>query len=86
MKTRRRGIVCASAAAAALLPTAIVLHAMAQKSAPVEYRVLATNKTSTMQKELGEAGGQGFGIVGMTVGKTALGGEEVVAIFRRAVQ
>lgn len=48
-----------------------------------EYRLLATKKTSTMQKELSEAGEQGYGFVGMTVAKTLVGGEEVVAILRR---
>ena len=48
-----------------------------------EYRLLATNKTSTMQKELQDAGNQGFEIIGMTVGQTAMGGSELVAITRR---
>ena len=48
-----------------------------------EYRLVATKKTSTMQKELGEAGDQGFEFVGMTVAKTLVGGDEVVAIVRR---
>lgn len=48
-----------------------------------QYRLLATNKTSTMQKELQEAGEQGFEIIGMTVGETALGGSELVSILRR---
>jgi hypothetical protein len=48
-----------------------------------EYRLLATKKTSTMQKELQEAGDQGYLTVGMTVGQTALGGSELVAITRR---
>ena len=47
------------------------------------YRLLATKKTSTMQKELAEAGDQGYEFVGMTVAKTLVGGEEVVAILRR---
>lgn len=51
-----------------------------------EYRLLATKKTSTMQKELGEAGEQGFGFVGMTVAKTLVGGDEVVAILRRKLE
>lgn len=50
-----------------------------------EYRLLATKKTSTLQKELAEAGDQGFGFVGMTVAKTLVGGDEVVAILRRKV-
>lgn len=51
-----------------------------------EYRLLATKKTSTMQKELGEAGEQGFAYVGVTVADTLVGGNEVVAILRRRVQ
>jgi hypothetical protein len=48
-----------------------------------EYRLLATARTSTMQKELEGAGADGFEVVGMTVGKTAVGGDEIVAIARR---
>ena len=48
-----------------------------------EYRLLASKKTSTMQKELTEAGDQGYEFVGMTVAKTLVGGDEVVAILRR---
>lgn len=50
---------------------------------PYEYRLLATSKTSTMQKELGDAAKQGFEFVGVTVGETAFGGNEVVCIMRR---
>jgi hypothetical protein len=50
-----------------------------------EYRLMATKKTSTLQKELSEAGEQGFGFVGLTVAATAIGGSEVVAILRRQV-
>jgi hypothetical protein len=48
------------------------------------YRLLATNKTSTLEKELLEAGAAGYEVIGMTVAKTALGGNELVAITRRA--
>jgi hypothetical protein len=48
-----------------------------------EYKLLATSKTSTMQKELNEAGAAGFSFVGVTVGGTAFGGKEVVTILRR---
>ena len=51
-----------------------------------EYRLLATKKTSTMQKELAEAGDEGFGFVGMTVAKTVVGGDQVVAILRRKME
>lgn len=50
---------------------------------PFEYRLLATSRTSTLQKELTQAGKQGFDFVGLTVGETAVGGREVVAILRR---
>lgn len=48
-----------------------------------EYKLLATKKTSTMQKELNEAGAEGFIFVGVTVGDTLVGGKEVVSILRR---
>ena len=47
------------------------------------YRLLATTKTSTMQKELEEAGAQGYVLLGLTVGKTAVGGDEIVTILRK---
>ena len=49
-----------------------------------EYKLLATSRTGTMQKELNEIGSAGYQIVGMTVAKTAMGGKEIVAITRRA--
>jgi len=48
-----------------------------------DYKLLATKKTSTMQKELNEAGAEGFAFVGVTVGETLIGGKEVVSILRR---
>jgi len=48
-----------------------------------EYKLLATNKTATMQKELIEIGNEGFELVGVTVSSTAFGGSEVVSILRR---
>ena len=51
----------------------------------VEYRLLATTRTSTMQKELRDAGAAGFEFVGVTVASTAFGGDEVVAILKRPV-
>ncbi len=49
-----------------------------------EYKLVATTKTSTLEKELREAGAAGYEALGLTVGKTALGGKELVAITRRA--
>lgn len=57
------------------------------KSAPAKrilYKLLATSKTSTMQKELAESGAAGFDLLGMTVAKTAFGGSEVVCVMRQA--
>lgn len=51
-----------------------------------EYKLLATKKTGTMQKELSEAGTQGYEFVGVTVSDTAFGGKEVVSILRRPVR
>lgn len=50
-----------------------------------EYRLLATSKTSTMEKELREAGEAGYEFVGVTIGSTFFGGNEVVTILRRRV-
>jgi hypothetical protein len=49
----------------------------------ISYKLLATSRTSTMEKELREAGDAGFQLAGMSVGKTAFGGNEVVSILRR---
>ena len=51
-----------------------------------EYRLLATSKTSTMERELAAIGAQGFEFVGLTVASTAMGGNELVTITRRKVQ
>ena len=48
-----------------------------------EYKLLATTKTSTMQKELLEAGQAGFELVGLTVASTAFGGSELITVLRR---
>jgi len=48
-----------------------------------EYKLYATNRTSTMEKEHNEAGDAGFTFVGVTVGKTLIGGSEVVVITRK---
>lgn len=50
-----------------------------------EYKLLATSKTSTMDKELLQAGEVGFSFVGITVAQTALGGHELVVILRKPV-
>ncbi|MCU1329688.1 MAG: hypothetical protein JWN34_5058 [Bryobacterales bacterium] len=46
------------------------------------YRLLATTKTSTMEKELNEAARSGFLLVGFSVGKTQIGGDEIISILK----
>jgi hypothetical protein len=48
-----------------------------------EFKLLATSKTSTMQKELQEAAEGGFEVVGLTVASTSFGGSELVTVLRR---
>jgi hypothetical protein len=48
-----------------------------------EYKLLATRKTSTMQKEVMEAAAAGYQFVGFSSGSTFFGGNEVVTIMRR---
>ena len=52
-------------------------------SGSYQYRLMATNRTSTMQKEMNQAAGEGFGYAGQTVFETALGGKETVVIMER---
>lgn len=51
-----------------------------------EYKLVATTKTSTLEKELREVAEAGFEAVDLTVGKTAIGGSEIVVITRRVVK
>ncbi|MBN1567232.1 MAG: hypothetical protein JXA73_05270 [Acidobacteria bacterium] len=59
---------------------------MGKHSRRMQYKLLATSKTSTMQKELREAGEAGYYLVGMTVGKTAFRGSEVVSILQKELK
>jgi len=54
-------------------------------AAAIDYRLLATSRTSTMQKELSEAADEGYRLAGLTVGKTQFGGNELVSILFRRV-
>jgi hypothetical protein len=55
-----------------MLASATSLHAQAPVER-TEYRILATNKTSTMQKEMQEAAAAGFRYGGLMGGDTAFG-------------
>jgi hypothetical protein len=50
-----------------------------------EYRLLATKKSSTLQKELSQATSAGYAFVGLTIADTAIGGDEIVSILRKEV-
>ena len=65
---------------------AIVEKRSTDAASRYEYRLIATSKTSTLQKEMQELADQGFRAVGMTVGKTAMGGNELVVIARRVAK
>jgi len=49
----------------------------------VIYQVLATSKSSTMEKELKQAGDGGFQFLSVVVGKTLFGGSEVISILQK---
>ena len=53
------------------------------KAQRIEYKLLATSRTSTMEKELKQAGEAGFKFLGVVVGQTAFGGKEVVSILQK---
>lgn len=61
----------------------VIMEADPAQKGRSNYRLLATTKTSTMQKELQAAGSQGYVLLGLTVGKTEIGGEEIVAVLRK---
>lgn len=60
-----------------------IMVRMPEAAPKYEYRLLATSKTSTMQKEIQAAGDAGFEYRGQTVFSSALGGAEVVVILER---
>ena len=65
-----------------LVMTVSAVHAQTT-GVGIEYRVIATNKTSTMEKELNEAAEAGFRFEAVMGGETAFGGNEVVVVTSR---
>ncbi len=59
---------------------------LAQAGGAIEFRVLATNKTSTMEKELNEAADAGFRFQAVMGGETAIGGNEAIAVVSRGAE
>jgi hypothetical protein len=61
----------------------LLLDRVPQSSTPYTYRLLATNRTSTMEKELNEAGRDGFRFMPRT---TVEKGDEVLLVMERDPQ
>ncbi|MBI4876614.1 MAG: hypothetical protein HY822_18415 [Acidobacteria bacterium] len=61
----------------------ILEHSGDSQAKRIEFKLLATNRTSTMEKELRQAGEAGFKFLGVVVGKTAFGGSEVISILQK---
>ena len=61
----------------------VIIERDLNDSAQFEYALLATTRTSTMQRELADAGRRGFRIRGLSVGVTSFGGQELVAVVER---
>ena len=59
------------------------LAAQQQPASEYDYLLLATNKTSTMQKEMQKAAEAGYAFVGVMGGETSFGGSEVVVVMGR---
>lgn len=51
-----------------------------------DYRLVATSRTSTLQKEIQQTAAEGYEVLGMTVGQTLTGGRELIAITRKQVR
>ena len=58
-------------------------EAVATSADPIEYKLLATNKTSTMEREMNQAAAEGYRLEGTMGGETAGGGNEIVVIMSR---
>ena len=66
-----------------LVAAAILLPPFAA-SAQTAFKVLATNRTATMEKEMNLAAEMGLRFGSVMGGETAVGGKEVVVIMERA--
>jgi len=68
---------------AALFVICISIPGLAEAGAEYEYHLLATNRTSTMQKEMNESAGHGYRMKTVMGGETSFGGSEVTVIMER---
>jgi len=61
----------------------VMMQRLANSTPRFAYRLLATTRTSTMEKELQEAADDGFSYRGQTIFSTTFGGDEAVVILER---
>jgi hypothetical protein len=80
--TSRMRIRVTLAGAALTLMTAFPISAQTS----YDYRVLATSKTSTLEKEMNEAADAGFRFSFVMGGETAVGGSEGVAVLTNSAR
>ena len=80
---RYRGQSIAETSFGSLEVIVILERDAADRDAQYDYQLLAATRTSTMQEELNELARMGFEVEGVSVLKTALGGNEVVTILSR---
>jgi hypothetical protein len=66
-----------------VLATTILFAITAASQTGVEYRVLATPRTSTMERELNDAAREGYLLSSAIGGETEFGGSELVAVVER---
>ena len=83
MSTYSKTTVILVAAISLVLPGSFSLL-LAQVADEHEYLLLATSRTSTMEKEMQEAADQGYGFAGVMGGETSFGGNEVVVVMKRS--
>ena len=67
---------------ALLVGTIVVMSWPGGLDAQEKFRLLATNRTGTMENELNEAGAAGYRFQATQGGETAFGGREAVVIMR----
>lgn len=61
----------------------VILERQPASAAAIDYVVVATKRTGTLQKELAQAAARGYMVQGLSVGQTSFGGAEVVCILAR---
>jgi len=80
---RYRGQSIAKTSFGGLQAVVILERDTADRDTQYEYQLVVAIPASTMQTELNELSSMGFEVEGLTVSKTAFGGNEVVAILSR---